>query len=325
VGRLFVPKYEKPIWKLVLEAAQHVNKKVFMSKDIVQKVHEKYPEVPTTSIRTYVIAMAPNHPTSHHYPATHRLHRYFFYLGSGKFRLKGEEENLQCFQKQRKIKPVKNNIESGKEEFLKGHTDSILTWIEENFKALISGRRGYSWNDKPLIECIEERNLISDLIVKSRIKNNGGLDIKTWNKVMAWGGLRPFPIDDNQLVIEITSKAFSFLDKGEVKKAIFEILSINKVGIASTSKIIGLFDQNRLAIYDSRVGTALRTLMHNGKRIIKCPAGRSRKGDTCTNKQWATDYEKLIWVLETIRNKLNEKGYPFSIADVEMALFMMGK
>lgn len=320
-----MPKYEKPIWKLVLEAAQLVEKKVFMPKDIVQKVHEKYPEVPTNSIRTYVIAMAPNHPTSHHYPATHRLHRYFFYLGSGRFRLKEKEENLQCSQKQTKTKTVEKNIESGKEEFLKEHGNSILTWTEENFNALISGRKNYSWNDKPLIECIEERNFISSLIVLSRIKNNGGLDIETWNKVMAWGGLRPFPLENNQKVIEITSKAFSLLDKGEVVKAVFELISINKVGIASASKIIGLFDQNRLAIYDSRVGTALRTLVHNGKSIIKCPVGRSRKGDMCTNKQWATNYEKLIWILEIMRNKLNEKGYPFNIADVEMSLFMIGK
>ena len=211
------------------------------------------------------------------------------------------------------------------EKFLEEYTSSILSWTENNLNKLISGRRNYSWNDKSLIDCIEERNSISNLIVTSRIRNNGGVDIETWNKVMDWGGLRPFPIDDNQKAIQITSEAFSFLDEGNIKNAILKLMSINKVGIASASKIIGLFDQNRLAIYDSRVGTALRTLMHNGTRILKCPTGRSRPGDICSNNQWAANYEKLIWTLELMRNKLNKNGYPFNIADVEMALFMIGK
>jgi hypothetical protein len=40
-------------------------------------------------------------------------------------------------------------------------------------------------------------------------------------------------------------------------------------------------------------------------------------------EQLAKDYEKLIWILEIIRNWLNEESFPFNIADVEMALFMM--
>ena len=70
---------------------------------------------------------------------------------------------------------------------------------------------------------------------------------------------------------------------------------------------------------------ALRTLKTEGKPIVKCPPGRSRPGDVCTNEKWASEYQKLIWVLEVIRDYLNEQGYPFSLADVEMALFMMGK
>jgi hypothetical protein len=81
----------------------------------------------------------------------------------------------------------------------------------------------------------------------------------------------------------------------------------------------------QLAIYDSRVGTALKTLKHEDERIIKCPSGRRRPGDACTHEQWAENYEKFIWILEVIRKLLNERGHPFSIADVEMALYMMGK
>jgi hypothetical protein len=95
------------------------------------------------------------------------------------------------------------------------------------------------------------------------------------------------------------------------------------------SKIVGLSDPN-YAIYDSRVGLALATLKAGEQRLIKIPGRAPRPGkvypsDRCTNCEWGENYQKLLWVLEIIRNELNEKGYPFTIAYVEMSLFMMGK
>ena len=142
---------------------------------------------------------------------------------------------------------------------------------------------------------------------------------------MSWGGFGPFSLRDEEEVLKITNQAFKCVDEGNLRDSIFKLLKINGVGIASASKSLGLYDQNSLAIYDSRVGTALRTLKKNDIRLLKCPPGRNRPGDTCTKKKWAENYEKLIWTLEVIRNYLNKQGYPFSIADVEMALFMMGK
>jgi hypothetical protein len=100
--------------------------------------------------------------------------------------------------------------------------------------------------------------------------------------------------------------------------------------ISRASKIIGLSDQNYFAIYDSRVGLALATLKDGDDRIIKIPGRRPQLGkifpsDICTSEDWGKNYQKLLWVLEVIRNVLNEDGYPFNLADVEMALFMMGK
>lgn len=69
------------VWQIVLEAAKELEKEIFTAKDIVKKVHETRPDVPATSIRPYVIAMAPKHPSYHHYP-TH--HPYFEYLGKGR-------------------------------------------------------------------------------------------------------------------------------------------------------------------------------------------------------------------------------------------------
>lgn len=136
-------KYSQPIWKMVLDAAREIEKEVFAARDIVEKVHEKYPEVPAASIGAYVIAMAPNHPSSPIYVSTHKLHRYFEYLGDGKYRLKHENRRILLPVKPR---PISNN----REEFLRKHRKDIISWAKENKDALILGRRNYGWNDKSL-------------------------------------------------------------------------------------------------------------------------------------------------------------------------------
>ena len=300
-----MPKYGVPIWKHVLNAAEVLNMTIFSPRDIVAKIHEVKPKIPATSIRTYVIAMAPNHPSSYHYPSTRKNHPYFQYLGNGKFKLA--------------------RVRDKKQDFLEEYEATILDWTDNNLKEIISGRKSYSWGGKSLIECLDERNRLSRLLILSRIRNEGGVDLKTLDKVMSWGGFGSFPLREEIKVLEITRQAFSYVDEGNLRSAISELLKVYGVGIASASKIIGLYDQNSLAIYDSRVGTALRPLTHDNARLLKCPPGRSRPGDTCTKRQWAEYYEKLLWTLKTIRNHLNSQGYPFSIADVEMALFMIGK
>jgi len=230
-------------------------------------------------------------------------------------------ENKSLKEKSIYIPPARNT----KDIFLQQYKESIVSWTMKNFAAIISGRKNYSCNNKPLIESIEERNQISRLLVLSRIKNKGGVDVETLDRVMSWGGFGSFPLRDNDEVLRITFRTFNLLDRGNLGGAILELLSINGVGISKASKVIGLFDQNQLAIYDSRVGKSLKTLRLEGSRIIKCPPGRARQGDTCADQEWAENYEKLIWILEVVRNTLNEQGYPFSISDVEMALFIMGR
>ena len=80
-------KYGKPIWQLVIEAADRLEGEVFAPSDIVKGVHKTNPNVPEISIKSYVIAMAPNHPFSGHWSSTRNNHPYFFYLGKGKFKL----------------------------------------------------------------------------------------------------------------------------------------------------------------------------------------------------------------------------------------------
>ena len=101
-------KYGAPIWEIVLEAAKSLDKEVFQPKDVIDRVHRERPEIPATTIRTYVIAMAPGHPSSIHYSSTRRNHPYFDYLGAGRFRLnftltpvkpeKPRRERIECLK-----------------------------------------------------------------------------------------------------------------------------------------------------------------------------------------------------------------------------------
>jgi predicted heme/steroid binding protein len=81
-----MPKFGKPVWQYVFEAAKEING-TFTPNDIVRKVKQKNSRIPDVTIRSYVIAMAPNHPFSGHWPSTRRLHGLFKYLGEGRFNL----------------------------------------------------------------------------------------------------------------------------------------------------------------------------------------------------------------------------------------------
>jgi hypothetical protein len=221
--------------------------------------------------------------------------------------------------------PSTEETQVEKNLFLKKYKQIILDWTKDNKSRLIEGRKNYSWKDKEPQTCLTERNQVSKSITFSRTQNSGGVDLETLDMIMSLGGFGQFPLRDKEKVLEVTRRIFDFVDKGKISDAVEELLAINGVGISRASKIIGLFDQERFCIYDNRVGQALKTLQFTEKPILKCPAGRSRPGDPCSESGWAKNYQKVIWTLEVIRDYLNSEGHQFGIADVEMALFMMGK
>jgi len=313
-------KYGEPIWSLVLKTAKEVPSP-FTAEAIVNKIHQTHPDIPAVSIRTYVTAMAPNHPSSTHYPLTRRNHGHFTYLGNGRYRL-GSEQSIPPGPPQ--PQPPPNPI-TEKEAFLSKNRTIILHWLEENKEKIIEARRTYTWGNNTPLEAIEKRRKISQRIILSRIRNGGGIDLDTVNAVMDWGGMRPFPIQDPSEALRLTKEAFNILDSGDLKGAACVLLKVNDFGIASVSKLLGLSDGERYCIYDSRVGTALKTLQSGGERLIPAPTGRTRPGDAYPKMEWARHYERLIWALEVIRDQFNVDGYPFNITDIEMALFMMGK
>jgi hypothetical protein len=209
--------------------------------------------------------------------------------------------------------------------FLNNYRDVIIDWANKNEELLVDGRKRYSWGDDTPTKCTMKRAEIIERLYVSKERNSGGIDLKTVNDVLRWGGFPSFPLDDPKEVLELTRDSLRLLDSGDTYGATIKLLRIPYVGIATATKILGLTDPERFCIYDSRVGTALRTLQKDGRRLILCPPGRSRGGDSASDSQWARNYERLIWTLEVIRDQLNSKGYSYIISDIEMGLFMMGK
>jgi hypothetical protein len=200
-----------------------------------------------------------------------------------------------------------------------------LDWTKNRKTRLIECRKNYSWNDKEPQTCLIERDAIRKSIEFSRSQNSGGIDLTTLDMIMAWGNFPKFPLRDENKVLDITRRVFEFVDKNKISDAIEELLKIDGVDISRASQIIGLFDQNRFCLYNSIVGQALKTLQFDEKPILQCPLKHPKPDDPCSESGWAKNYQRLIWTLEVIRDYLKTEGYPFSIADIEMALFMMGK
>jgi hypothetical protein len=224
-----------------------------------------------------------------------------------------------------KYRDGESNPKSPKEVFVSAHRDKIIRWADKMKDLIVSSRLAYHWRNKSTLECVTERNKISKAIVLSRIRCKGGIDLDTLDKVTKWGFNKEFPLRDAAKVLKVTQEAFSFLDAGDLIQATKTLLDIPGVGISRASKVLGLFDQDNLCIYDSRVGQALKDLKHENNRLVMCPPGRNRLGDNLPPDDWAKQYQRLIWTLEIIRNYINTKGNIFRLADVEMALFIMGK
>jgi hypothetical protein len=212
-----------------------------------------------------------------------------------------------------------------KENFLKRYEKTIRVWTGGNKYKLTRERINYRINNQPTKKSIESRNILAKNIVLSRIKNQGGLDLDTVDAVMKWAGYQAFPLRDEIDVLDSTSRAFHRLDLGDIVGAVEILLSINGVNISIASHLIGLFDQYRYAIFDNRIGNALRSLQYSGERIIKCPPGSNQLGDKLSNSGWAKNYVYLIWTLWVICDRMNEEGVLFNIADAEMALSAIGE
>ena len=216
-----------------------------------------------------------------------------------------------------------------KDDFVKGFKEVIINWTKEKEAEIAHflRERKYSWHGKSYEDSVRERNWLESAIKESRERNNGGIDLDTADEICLWGFRRKFPLRDPQETIRITKKAFDYVDVEDYFEAVKTLIEIQGVGISRASKIIGLSDQNKLCIYDSRVGNALKDLRKDNMKLILCPPDQSYKRDfdQANNRRWATNYERLIWTIEIMQEYFREKTYSLRTADIEMALFVMGE
>jgi len=137
-------KYGKPIWLYVFEAAKELKSPTFTPNDIIRKVHEINPEIPAGTIRSYVIAMAPNHPSSKHHPSTRKRHGFFEYLDGGRFRLKdkmdmtteenGEEEDTI----EENLEEVQISLEGDLETFILKELASVEDGLSQYRETVVN-------------------------------------------------------------------------------------------------------------------------------------------------------------------------------------------
>ena len=210
-------------------------------------------------------------------------------------------------------------------QFLEKNKEIIFEWTKNNKSRLLEARKNYSWGDKEPRVCLAERKEITDSIKFSKSQNDGGIDLKTLDIIMESAGFSKFPLRDEQKVLDITRKVFNLITDNKVSEAVEELLAIDGIEIIQASKIISFFDQNRFCSYDNNVANALKTLKFAEKPVLKCPVGHKKPDDICSDKRWGENYLHLVWTLQVVKEYLNKEGYPLSVADIEMALFMMGK
>ena len=112
-------------------------------------------------------------------------------------------------------------------------------------------------------------------------------------------------------------------------EALSGLLSFDGLGIATASKWICMLDQERFAIYDSRVSAALAGITDNGKRIFPIVGRRSTKNKKYPPQDYRAgkahlileDYQTFIFMLQS----LQEHYEVDSVSELEKALFMLGK
>ena len=217
-----------------------------------------------------------------------------------------------------------------KEDFINKFKATVLDWVKNKEAEIqeVLDKKKYSVDCKSFEASIKKRNQLEKAINDSRRKNNGAVNLKTLDEICKWGFKRDFPLRDEERAKQITKEAFEYVDKGDYFEAVLKLMTaIKGVSISRASKIVGLSDQNKLCIYDSRVGHALRDMKKRGIKLVKCPPDRSYKRDfdNASYRDWAMNYERLIWIIEILREYFKTKNFTLRAADIEIALYVIGK
>lgn len=122
----------KPTWQIIYEIADSLGSPQFTLEDIIAFVNKNKLNIKKTTIRSHLIGMSPNHPSSVHQPFLREKHPIFTYLGGGNYSL-----NQDSFQIKEKITEDDVPI---KDHSIGVDTSPIVSDVEElgDFYVLIS-------------------------------------------------------------------------------------------------------------------------------------------------------------------------------------------
>ena len=93
-----------------------------------------------------------------------------------------------------------------KDVFLQKFRDVIIEWTKINEKLIVESRRKYFWKGKGS----EKRDELEREINLSRQRYQGGIDLRTVDKIYDWGFGKNFPLRDEEKVKRVTREAFEF-------------------------------------------------------------------------------------------------------------------
>ena len=97
----------RPTWQIIYEVSSHLDSVDFTVEDIVQGIKTNGYEEKETAIRSHMIGMSPNHPSSVSQPFLRNNHPVFKYLGGGKYTINNEDTIIE---------PKQQNVEAGKSD-----------------------------------------------------------------------------------------------------------------------------------------------------------------------------------------------------------------
>lgn len=258
-----MPRYDIPVWRMCEEAAKLLPE-TFAPVDIIRKVHEKHPHVNSTTIRCQVIGSSPNHPSSKHYPTSHRL---FYYLGSGRFRL---------------LKPSDKLIEKTTKFY--GSADKTLIKDTEipNSGEFLKGCEEFEKHEKRDAMYKVATFLVSHFWGKPSDMTNGlGVLLLTWNQAFYRYGLFDFDklekcIADNLQKLERFRgryiSSLSVHDKDEIKNLFNEFLKALQINSGkmkgrrspvAVAKALHLLAPAFFPLWDSKIAKAYRCYYNN--------------------------------------------------------------
>lgn len=205
----------------------------------------------------------------------------------------------------------------------------VLERYPEN--VLMEQFKSFEWDKKGFEEAVLERSKNERQLQQAIWADDDAKIKESILRIHKWGFGRETPNSQEEWLKD-TIQAVREFTKSEPdvlqQKAVLNMLLSHKgIKLATASKWICFCDQSRYAIYDSRVSIALRDVVgSNQQRLFPTVARRKINGvqfpygDTMKPSRLV---EKYFLYLDTLRIVSGRTG--LKVAEIEMALFMIGK